>query len=136
MELKGFRMVFCDTATVYDMVGDWHEGHGWPRLPIDMLPPIAAVAFIEDRAVAAVWAYDAGQGIAWMDYMVTNPQAGMKAAVALKQLCQEFSDYLTEKGVKYIHSCCRQPSLGRVLEKAGFTKTDTEVIHFIKVNAN
>ena len=125
-------MVFCDTTSVYDMVGDWHVAHGWPRVPIDMLPPIAAIGFVGSTATCAVWAYEISTQIAWMDYMVTNPDAGMKSAVALKQLCTEFSEYLEDKGVKYIRSCCQQPSLGRLLEKSGFTKTDENMIHFLK----
>ena len=129
-------MMITSTPAAYQMVGDWHEGHGWPRIPTDLLPPLCALGFIDDRAVCAVWAYDCTPGIAWMDYMVTNPDSGMKGAIALKELCGQYSDMLTEQGVKYIHSCCRQGSLGKLLEKIGFQKTDKNVTHFIKINAD
>ena len=131
-----FNMVISDTASMYEIIGDWHEGHGWPRLPLDLLPTTVAVGFMDDKACSAVWAYNCGEGIAWMDYMVTNPDAGLRGAASLIKLCKEYSDKLVSSGCKYVHSCCRQPSLGRVLEKGGFTKTDEDVVHFIKIDGN
>lgn len=128
-----FSMTIAETRTAYQFIGDWHEGHGWPRLPLDVLPPTVALGMIGSEACAAVWAYDATPGVAWMDYMVTNPKCGIKGPVALAQLCQEFADRLAAAGKKYIHSCCRQPSLGRALERAAFQKTDEQVIHYLRV---
>lgn len=125
-------MVFTDTASVIDLLGDWWEGHGWPRLPLDVLPQICALGVCGDRAVAAAFAYEPTPTVAWIDYMVTNPSSGLKGAISLKNLIIQFSDNLQSRGYKYIHSCCRQESLARLMEKSGYKRTDEGVTHFLK----
>ncbi|MGH0053777.1 MAG: hypothetical protein ACQ5SW_10350 [Sphaerochaetaceae bacterium] len=128
-----FKMVFSDRESMYEIVTGWQVAHGWTKMPIDVFPPIGAFGVWEDRLACAVFAYECqGTSIAWMDWMVTNPEIGIRAASAMKRLCQAFSDYLIGKGATNVVTCCRQESLGRVLHKSGFDKTDENVTHYVK----
>lgn len=112
----------------------WWGAHGWPGIPLAMLPPLGVVAYDGDGPRAAVWAYmdNGGTGVAMLEWLVTRPEntareslAAIKAAVGFALGELERLDY------SVVLTTCAQQSLAKVLERTGFERTDEQMIHLI-----
>jgi hypothetical protein len=118
----------------YPIALEWWQRHGWDGVPEKVLPPLGWIAENEDRDICAIWAYlTAGKGIAWMEWLVSNPEAsplevrrGIKALVDTAKMTLHALDY------NIVLTSCIQPSLVRVLQAEGFTVTDQGVTHLIQ----
>jgi hypothetical protein len=122
------------TPEDYPMLKTWWEGHGWPAVPQRVLPPLG-VLYGEQ---AAGWLYmdNGGTGVAMMEWLVTNPENRPLVTVRAINAVVEF---LKAEGKRMdyniILTTCRQPALARLLNRAGFTTTDTEMTHLLGVFA-
>lgn len=121
---------------VHAMLALWWTGHGFPVLHPSILHTAGVVAYADNVPVAAAFLYMANStGVAMLEWIVTNPEASPMSAAKGIRVC---ADFLCERaklnGYGFIMASCRQPSLARLLEGAGFTKTDENVIHLVKEN--
>jgi hypothetical protein len=118
----------------YETVKAWWHGHGWPGVPLAMLPKLGVIAFRDEQEAAAGWLYmDNSCGVCMLEWLVTNPDLrGREPIYAIRTV----TDYLTlaakEMNYGVMLTSCKQPSLARIHEKAGFTRTDGEMIHLVK----
>jgi len=119
----------------YPIVQEWWKKHGWDGVPQGILPPLGAIADCEDYDICAAWVYlTANQGICWIEWLVSNPDASpIMVRKGIKALMDYFDMTLHALNYNVIFTSCRQASLGRVFEAEGFTKTDDNVSHYIKV---
>jgi hypothetical protein len=118
----------------YPVFAAWWPAHGWPAVPVIILPKCGVVVESDEGTPRAVaWLYmDNSVGVASMEWTVTNPENTPKqsfAAVsilvgAIKCLAIEF-DY----GV--VITSAKQDSLVRTYERTGFTKTDEGMTHLV-----
>lgn len=117
----------------YDMVSKWWEGHGWPTVPVEVLPSLGAIVTEDLHGVAAAWLYmDNSCGVAMMEWTVTNPRANPRTTIkAIPFLIGFFKEEAKALGYHKILTTCRQESLARLFERNGFTKTDSNMIHLI-----
>lgn len=118
------------TPEDYPMLEAWWKGHGWPPVPLRILPPLGVI-FDE---CAAGWAYmdNGGTGVAMMEWLVTDPKAGLKAAKGIKHVIEFLSSELKRMEYWAILTTCKQPALARLIEKSGFQRTDEGMVHFVK----
>lgn len=119
----------------YGTVETWWKGHGWPAVPLEMLPKLGMVAVNEGEPCAAGWVYlDNSTGVGMMEWLVSNPANPMKvSAVALGRLVDCLKGAAHALGYGAILASCRQESLSRLMEREGFTRTDEEVIHLLSL---
>lgn len=123
------RMVSADD---YTMFKTWWEGHGWPAVPQRVLPPLGVV--MGDCAAGWLYMDNGGTGVAMMEWLVTNPDAPMLiAARSLTKVIEFLKAEAKRMEYPIILSTCRQPGLARLLNRAGFQTTDTEMIHLLGV---
>ena len=122
-------------GTDYPMLCEWWKGHGWPALPIHVLPKLGAVATDEGVEVAAAFLYmDNSSPVCMLEWFVTSPTArplsAMKGVTALVEFMMEQAlafDYTVMMGAT------KTRSIGAVLGKAGFIKSDEGVTHFVRI---
>lgn len=122
------RMV---TAGDYPTLKQWWRGHGWEPVPQRMLPPLGVIG---DAAAGWLYMDNGGTGIAMMEWLVTNPKASaLVAARALMRVVEFLKLEASRLDYHIILTTCRQPTLARMLNRAGFQTTDREMIHLIGV---
>lgn len=120
------------TVDDYPMLESWWKGHGWPPVPLQILPPLGVIF---DNAAAGFAYMDNGStGVAMMEWLVTDPKAGLKAAKALKHVVGFLTTELKRLDYGAILTTCKQPSLARLLEGSGFNRTDEGMFHLIKIH--
>jgi hypothetical protein len=128
-----------DPAQDYDMVCAWWTGHGWSAVPQAFLPKLGVVAYVTDgeksEDTAAAWLYmDNSSPVCWLEYMVSNPKANAGRAVkALRHLDSFLTGEAKALGYRAMMTTCRQDSLVKFHAKNGFTKTDEDVTHLVKI---
>jgi hypothetical protein len=114
----------------YDMLAAWWQGHGWPAVPERILPPLGVI--FADKAAGFAYMDNGGSGVAMIEWLVTNPQAGLSAAKGLHHVVDFLSMDLARMGYTTILTTCRQESLARLLNREGFKTSDREMIHLVK----
>jgi len=128
-----------DPAQDYDMVCAWWAGHGWNAVPQAFLPKLGVVAYVTDgdksEDTAAAWLYmDNSSPVCWLEYMVSNPKANAGRAVkSLRHLDSFLTGEAKALGYHAMMTTCRQDSLVKFHAKNGFTKTDEDVTHLVKI---
>lgn len=116
----------------YPMLEGWWSGHGWPAVPLRVLPPLGVIY----NDCAAGWLYmdNGGTGVAMLEWLVTNPDAPLLiAARSLSKVVEFLKAEAKRMEYPIILTTCRQSSLARLLERAGFATTDREMIHLLGV---
>ena len=122
------------SADDYPMLQSWWEGHGWPAVPQRVLPPLGLI--YADTAAGWLYMDNGGTGVAMMEWLVTNPEARpLESARALANVIELLKAEAKRMEYAFILSTCRQPALARLLNRAGFATTDTEMIHLLGVFA-
>lgn len=122
--------MIVDKAAHYPLLCEWWTGHGWPPVPEVILPPLGVI----HTGGAAGWLYmdNGGTGVAMLEWLVTDPQAKpLAAARALSAVVQFLKEEAARLDYRHILSTCRQASLSRMLERHGFSVTDTGMIHLL-----
>lgn len=114
----------------YPGLSAWWDGHGWPPVPQRVLPPFGVI--YDD--LAAGWAYmdNGGVGVAMIEWLVTNPKAApLSAARALIEVIKFLKSELRRMDYGIVMTTCKQESLARLLERHGFMRSDSGMIHLI-----
>jgi len=124
---------FFEPEKDYSTVAAWWEGHGWNAVPVQVLPKLGVVAHRDDKPVAAGWLYmDNSVGVGWLEWLVADPDAKPREVYkALSAVIDFIKAEARQFGYHTLMSTCRQESLGRLLERNGFQKTDTDVTHYL-----
>lgn len=120
----------------YPAAHAWWQGHGWAPVAAEILPRLGMVAEIDGRAAGMGWCYlDNSVGVAIMEWLVTDPaNTPRQSAQAVFHLAQCLTGAAKALGYGVTFTSCRQQGLARLLERAGFQKTDTDVIHLMHLN--
>lgn len=72
----GITTVAWDPAAHTLTVQRWWRGHGVTGVPLNWLPPLGSVATgPEGEPLAACWLYLTGTPVAWIEQLVSNPEA-------------------------------------------------------------
>jgi hypothetical protein len=139
MSQAAIQLRMFDPAQDYDMVCAWWTGHGWNPVPQAFLPKLGVIACWAEgdktEDTAAAWLYmDNSSPVCWLEYMVSNPKANAGRAVkALRHLDSFLTGEAKATGYHAMMTTCRQDSLVKFHQKNGFTKTDEDVTHLVKI---
>lgn len=131
-----------DLVNFHPIAMAWWQGHGWPGIPLQILPKLgirAELAHPEtDRdpvPLAAGWLYmDNSVGVAMLEWLVTDPHAPpLQTAKALAHLITFAKNEAKRLGYGIVLATCRQDSLSKLLQRHGFQVTDTGVTHHLLI---
>lgn len=119
----------------YPMVFSWWDAHGWDAVPEPILPKFGVVAHRSGNAIAAAWLYmDNSVGVSMMEWMVANPESSARDVVAA---IREIIEFLKQAAIKMDYgvmlTTCKQESLASLYERNGFQRTDSSMIHLLRV---
>ncbi len=121
-----------DKASEYLEVVEWWKKHGWAPVPVEYLPAIGIVIEDDKHKYCVGWLYLMGAPIAWMEWIVTNPNApAIRRAKALSVLVDTVLNIAKDSGVKVVFSSVKHEGLEGLYKKKGFSVTDTDVTHLI-----
>lgn len=106
----------------------WWIAHGWPVIEEDFLPTTGAVV----PGVAAGFIYLTDSKIAMLEWIVSNPKAGIKEIHAsIKAIIEWLLNFAREQGYEAMFTYSRSRGLINVLEAADFKVTDTQMTHLL-----
>lgn len=118
------------SAADYPTLCGWWEAHGFPAVPALRLPPLGVI--YDNTAAGFLYMDNGGTGVAMLEWLVTNPEAKpMQAAKALRKVVAALKAEAARMDYVMLLTTCKQPSLARLLEGCGFTRTDSEMIHLV-----
>ena len=119
----------------YSMLAAWWKAHGWPALPVAILPRLGIVVEHCGVPICAGFLYmDNSVGVSMLEWTTTNPDAPLKAIpTAIRVLTDFMAERAQEMNYGLMLTTCRQPALARIYEKNGFERTDEAVIHLVRV---
>jgi hypothetical protein len=120
--------------TDYPLVSGWWEAHGFPVVPVAVLPKLGVMAMDGELPVTAAWLYmDNSTGVCMLEWLVTNPDAtGRQSLAGIAAVVGFLAERASEMNYGAMLTSCRQPALARIYERHGFTKTDEGVIHLVR----
>ena len=111
------------------MLEAWWRKHGFPPVPMQLLPPLGVI--FDNKAAGWVYMDNGGTGFAMMEWLVTDPQGGIKAVRAMEHVVTFLLSELKELGYGFVFTSCRQEMLAKFLVKRGFVKTDAGMTHLV-----
>jgi hypothetical protein len=119
----------------YDMLVSWWAGHGWTALPKHALNTLGVICAVDGVDTAAAFLLMSNStGVAMLEWLVTNPDANVRAAyLAIPTVTAFIESEAARMNYGVLLTACRQPSLVRMYERSGFTVTDRNVTHMIKI---
>lgn len=119
-----------------EIIAPWWTAHNHPIIPAMALPKVGIlVVDQDDTGRAAGWLYECNSAsVAWIEWIVTNPENSPFMSMRAVRILIDFLVLeATQSGYAILLSTCRQKSLGKLLEKAGFAPSDEEVSHYIRL---
>jgi hypothetical protein len=129
-----------DWEQTYPVLCHWWEGHGWPPVPLALLPSVSVIAEMEhpsqDGMVPVAFAaqYQSNDcSVAMLEWIVSNPKARFRDIyVAINALMSFHIEEAQRCGYAFMLTTCRQDSLGKIALAHGFEQTDAAVAHFVR----
>lgn len=117
----------------YQEISKWWKEQNWPIIPVSSLSDCGFVVFDGDTKILAGWLYKTNSDIAWMEFIVGNPQVkGDKRNTAFDILFDTVIVFAKHHNFKHIFTSVQHEGLMKRLEKNGFNKTDSNMTNFIR----
>ena len=111
----------------YDELSQFWRDYGWCPPSEEVLPKKGFVAVTNGKAVGASFVYLSESGMAFMDWVIADPNASAlsrgKAVYKTVEACQE---YARSQGKKVLYTVTANAALLGTYEAMGFEKMETE----------
>lgn len=121
--------------TDYVLLEQWWKWHGWDPLPQDMLPKdggFMVVRELDDLPICAGFIYDTGTKVAWLEFIVSSPSAGIiERAKAVREIIECCVSHCKERGIKAVFTSLNNNALIRLYQKSGFALTETGMTNLV-----
>ncbi len=119
--------------TDYQQVEWWFKQRKWSMAPA-LLSDIGRVVFDEVGPIAAGWLYLTNSTFSFIEHLVTNPNAGLKAKhKAIRLILDELTKLAFENGASNCVGFLKSRGIVKSYERAGFQVTDQGMTLVIKV---
>ena len=116
----------------HEMVGRWWTAHKWPVIPIKSLPSIGRIAYVDAMPVAAGFLYLTNSDLAWLEFVVTNPDAPLKARhEGVKLIVENLVVQAKRCGARLVFTSAKSSGLISLMQKCGFQKSDEGMTNLI-----
>lgn len=85
-------------------ISEWFAARKWPTPPQGaMLPETGYVAELGDRKLSVAWLYITNSSVGIVDWIATNPDAGVRGLISIKKLIDHIEDVSRENVGAYLH---------------------------------
>ena len=123
-----------DDAALYETIRPWWQGRDMAVLPVGMLSPCGVLVEADELPVAAVWIYfTCNTGIAWVEFLVTNPAcSAVQAAKGIKVLLGAVDEVAKALGYEVLFTMTEKGSLLRTLKRSGYIENHSGVTQLVK----
>jgi len=83
--------------------------------------------------ICSAWFYSTDTSVAWMEYLVKNPDITMDVtSQALDMVIENLTERARNQGFKILFTCTDKKSLMNRLERLSFIKGDELVTHYVR----
>lgn len=116
----------------YEDVCEWWKAHDWDAQPLEALSTLGFIAEKGGQKIAAVWLYISNSAISYLEFMVTNPKAPLRARRdGIREV--GIAGLMSAKacGAKLVFSSLKSRGLIREYERLGFSKGDPGMTNLI-----
>ena len=109
----------------YPELATWWEGHGWPAVPIEILP-VGFIVEEDGKKLAACFTYmDRSTPVAYLEYFVTNPENSPREShKACDFLFDKVMEFLRLNLIKTCFARLNSRGLLKMYKKHGFVEGD------------
>lgn len=121
-------------ATDYEEVCGWWRDHKWDPAPLAVLPPTGIIVSDNGTNICAGWLYTTGTALGHFEWIVANPNAGLKQRYnGIRSLTKAITEMAEGVGLSAIFTSVRQKGLIKMLQKYGFGVTDNDMTNMMWV---
>jgi len=111
----------------------WWTDHGWPVLPMRLLPRSGRVVLAGGKPVAMAFLYQTDSGLSWMEYVLSDKSSPKEVrGKALDLLITSIESLSKSLGFEAVFTSIVHPGLINRLSLLGWVKGDTNMTHMIK----
>lgn len=123
--------VFDPENDYFDAV-EWWRAHEWPPVPKDALSQFGMLAFEGELKIAAGWLYLTTSSMAWMEWLVTNPDAPLKSRViGIEYIVGRLINEAKELKASSIFVSLKSKGLIKLHKKYGFEVGDSGMTNMV-----
>ena len=121
------------TVEDYPTIAKWWVRHSWVPVPIQGLPGTGLVSEIDGKPVAAGWLFLSDSCMAWMEYMVGDPDSKFEDRdKGLDEVVEGLSDVARGLGYKIIMVSVGHKRLIDRYSKHDFKETDLNMVNMTR----
>jgi len=114
----------------YTSLSTWWKAHDWPVMPPESLSQYGLVI----PGVAAGFLYKTDSNIAWLEFLISNPEVNKEArSKGLDAIIEGLSAEAKRLGFKTVFTSSYHPGLIKRYEKHQFVKTDENVTQLVRI---
>lgn len=122
-----------DKSTDYETVKTWWLAQNWPAVPESSLSTTGFIIKEGDQSLLSGWVYHTNSDIAWLEFIVANPEIkGEQRDEAFELFFSFVLNYAKIKNYKNVFTSVQHQGLMKRLEKNGFKKGDENMTNFIR----
>lgn len=126
------KVLKLNTSEFYPTMCEWWGQHGFPEVPITMLPKEVFVCYNSDgEPIYCVNVYYTDSLLCWLGWQISNKKVKNRDG-GLDFLIKEVTNYLSILGFKHIFTTSKTKPVEDSLEKSGYAIGDTGVNHYVK----
>lgn len=119
-----------DYATLYKW---WKKHEGWEPVGEILLPDTGLVVEVDEKLVAAGFVYLTNSAIAWMEWVVCDPEADRKVrGPAIDLLLEKLFELAKHEGAQLVFSSIKPGRFEERLLKHNFVKADEGMVNLWK----
>lgn len=121
------------TKSHHVVVSNWWQRHGFPVLPLSSLPQNGRMIWAEDHFLAAGFLYLSDSDIAYIEWIISNPDApAILRAKSIEPLVEELCSLAKAKGCRVVFMALENKRLIENLLKKGFMRGDVNMTHLVR----
>lgn len=123
-----------ETERDYEMLCEWwNKWPDWVAIPIEALPELGYIAMNDTTPVVAGFLYQTDSCIAWLEYIIGNPEADKTVRHdALGLLIEAAVLEATKLNYKSVFTSVKHPKLEHCLRQHNFIIGDTNVNQMVR----
>ena len=131
-----FEIEIFDKDKHLKILHEWWVKQGWIELPIHMLPPLGVVVKDHSDYLYAMFMYDSGSSVAWLEFFVGNPNIEPKRKRGALGFGITDISILAKKiygdHISTVFTSSNDPAFINSLKKCDFCEGDKNITQLIK----